>query len=380
MIKAGKVEKDMNMFSEKMLHRHERTEMMLRALYEVHGYKKFKMNRFEEYDLYRENRSFLVGSNIITFSGLDGRLMALKPDVTLSIVKNVKENDEDLKLYYSENVYRAEKGAYEFREIVQVGTEHIGTLDLYSMCEMLCLAEKSLELISGEYILDISHLGIIGGLLDECMLSEKNYALVSGYIAEKNVHDLKKCLEEIGTCEELTKILTEITGLSGTFDYVLPRLENLLGGRFKECQKELCDIYSLLCDMGYSKNIRLDFSMLSDMSYYNGIVFKGFVPGVPKSILSGGRYDRLLEKFGKKQQAAGFAVYLNLLDEYKPFEAEYDFDNLIIYGNSKDLKKVYALSEELIKKGETVRVQRENTGGLRVRNIINLCGGGNENE
>lgn len=380
MIKAGKVEKDMNMFSEKMLHRHERTEMMLRALYEVHGYKKFKMNRFEEYDLYRENRSFLVGSNIITFSGLDGRLMALKPDVTLSIVKNVKEDDEDLKLYYSENVYRAEKGAYEFREIVQVGTEHIGTLDLYSMCEMLCLAEKSLELISCEYILDISHLGIIGGLLEECVLSEKNYALVSGYIAEKNVHDLKKCLEEIGTGEELTKILTEITGLSGTFDYVLPRLEKLLGGRFKECQKELCDIYSLLCDMGYSKNIRLDFSMLSDMSYYNGIVFKGFVPGVPKSVLSGGRYDRLLEKFGKKQQAAGFAVYLNLLDEYKPFEAEYDFDNLIIYGNSKDLKKVYALSEELIKKGETVRVQRENTGGLRVRNIINLCGGGNENE
>ena len=104
------------------------------------------------------------------------------------------------------------------------------------------------------------------------------------------------------------------------------------------------------------------------------------MPGVPKSILSGGRYDRLLEKFGKKQQAAGFAVYLNLLDEYKPFDAEYDFDNLIIYGNSKDLKKVYALSEELIKKGETVRVQRENTGGLRVRNIINLCGGGNENE
>ena len=328
----------MNMFSEKMLHRHERDEMALRALYEVHGYKNFKMNKFEEYDLYRENRSFLVGSNILTFSGLDGRLMALKPDVTLSIVKNIKEN-EDLKLYYSENVYRAEKGAYEFGEIVQVGAEHIGALDLYSMCEMLCLAQKSLEIISDEFILDISHLGIVAALLEECRLNEKNCDAIFGYISEKNSHDLEKTLNELGVSAELSNILINITQLGGSFENVMPRLEALLGERCKNCTDELWAIFKTLEGFGYAKNIRLDFSILSDMNYYNGIVFKGFVPDVPKSILSGGRYDRLLEKFGKKQQAAGFAVYLNLLEEYKPKISEYDFDNLLIYSEKDDLKK-----------------------------------------
>lgn len=367
--KAGKVENDMNMFFERMLHRHERDEMALRTLYEAHGYKNFKMNKFEEYDLYRENRSFLVGSNIITFSGLDGRLMALKPDVTLSIVKNVKEG-EDLKLYYSENVYRAEKGAYEFGEIVQVGAEHIGTLDLYSMCEIISLAQKSLAVISEEYILDISHLGIIAELLEECGLSEKNQSLVLGYIAEKNTHDLGALLGKVGAAKELKDTLVGITKLCGRCGEVILKLEALLGKRCSASLAELKELCEKLEQIGCIENIRLDFSILSDMNYYNGIVFKGFIPDVPKSILSGGRYDKLLKKFEKKQQAAGFAVYLNLLEEYKPKLKEYDFDNLIVYSAGDDIKKVYDLSEELVKKGETVRVQMGEPNDITAKNKI----------
>lgn len=367
--KAGKVENDMNMFFERMLHRHERDEMALRTLYEAHGYKNFKMNKFEEYDLYRENRSFLVGSNIITFSGLDGRLMALKPDVTLSIVKNVKEG-EDLKLYYSENVYRAEKGAYEFGEIVQVGAEHIGTLDLYSMCEIISLAQKSLAVISEEYILDISHLGIIAELLEECGLSEKNQSLVLGYIAEKNTHDLGALLGKVGAAKELKDTFVGITKLCGRCGEVILKLEALLGKRCSASLAELKELCEKLEQIGCIENIRLDFSILSDMNYYNGIVFKGFIPDVPKSILSGGRYDKLLKKFEKKQQAAGFAVYLNLLEEYKPKLKEYDFDNLIVYSAGDDIKKVYDLSEELVKKGETVRVQMGEPKDITAKNKI----------
>ena len=53
------------------------------------------------------------------------------------------------------------------------------------------------------------------------------------------------------------------------------------------------------------------------MSYYNGIVFRGFSYGIPDRVLSGGQYDRLMEKMGKKSNAVGFAIYLDELERIK---------------------------------------------------------------
>ncbi len=370
----------MNNFSDKVLSKNEKTEMALRNLYGSHGFKKFKMNRFEEYDLYREYKSFLTGSDIITFNDLSGKLMALKPDVTLSIVKNVKDDDEPLKLYYSENVYRGERGAYEYKEIGQAGIEHIGELDLYAICEIIMLAVKSLEEISGDYILDISHLGILSEILDECNFKESDYDLIVNYISEKNTHDLKKLFEKSGQSEEVFETVSEIAKLYGPFETCLEGLGKILNGRADKAFKELTDIYNVLKDAGLSERVNLDFSLINDMSYYNGIIFQGFISGIPKSVLSGGRYDKLLEKLGKNKQAAGFAVYLNLLEGFNLSEKEYDFDNLIVYKNDKDLKKVFELQNELIKKGETVRVQKNETSSLSFKNIINLSDGGDVNE
>ena len=71
--------------------------LSFKNLYKKFGYKQYKMSKFEEYDLYAENKNFLLSSNIITFTDLNGKLMALKPDVTLSIVKNIKDSGETQK-------------------------------------------------------------------------------------------------------------------------------------------------------------------------------------------------------------------------------------------------------------------------------------------
>ena len=84
----------------------ERAGLVLRELYHRHGYQPYRMSKFEPYDLYVRNKSFLVSENILTFTDTDGRLMALKPDVTLSIVKNAQAPAGALeKVYYSENVF-----------------------------------------------------------------------------------------------------------------------------------------------------------------------------------------------------------------------------------------------------------------------------------
>ena len=75
-------------FDENILKFEEKAVFTLRNLYRNHGYRQFKMSKFEEYDLYSKNKDFLVSDGVITFNDTDGKLLALKPDVTLSIIKN----------------------------------------------------------------------------------------------------------------------------------------------------------------------------------------------------------------------------------------------------------------------------------------------------
>ena len=100
----------------------------LTSIYQLNGYSTFKMNKFEEYDLYSKNKDFLISEEVITFTDTNGKLMALKPDVTLSIIKNNNANGSLIRLFYNENVYRVSKGTSSFKEIMQSGIECIGDI------------------------------------------------------------------------------------------------------------------------------------------------------------------------------------------------------------------------------------------------------------
>ena len=111
------------------------------GLYGSFGYSRYKMNKFEEYDLYARNKDFLVADSVITFTDTNGKLMALKPDVTLSIAKNCRDLPGTVsKLYYDESVYRVSKGTNSFKEIRQLGVECTGDVDDYCILETLSLA------------------------------------------------------------------------------------------------------------------------------------------------------------------------------------------------------------------------------------------------
>ena len=152
----------------------EQVTLKLRGLYERYGYKKYKMSKFEEYSLYSENKDFLEGNKIITFTDLDGRLMALKPDVTLSFIKNSNISEDTAeKAYYLENVYRESKDSRNFKEINQMGLELIGALDDYGITEVLSLAADTLAAVSPDYILEFSHMDYVVALLGNLDISEQ---------------------------------------------------------------------------------------------------------------------------------------------------------------------------------------------------------------
>ena len=157
---------------EKILKSEERVAWALRSLYSRFGYTQYKMSKFEEYALYVRNKDFLVSDGIISFTDTSGKLLALKPDVTLSIIKNSKDEEKSTqKLYYDENVYRISKSSHAYKEIRQTGLECIGDIGIYETCEVVSLAIESLRAVSENYVLELSHAGLFEAVLDEKGLS-----------------------------------------------------------------------------------------------------------------------------------------------------------------------------------------------------------------
>lgn len=343
----------------------ERTELSLRSLYKSYGYTQYKMNKFEEYDLYASNKNFLVSDNVITFTDTDGKLMALKPDVTLSIIKNAHPKEtETEKLFYDENVYRVSSGTRMFKEIKQAGLECLGSIDVFCIAEVLDLAAKSLGLISSSYVLEISHAGIISDILDEYGFSETTKNEIIKCMGEKNLHGVLGIFESYGISPAK---IASVMKMNGNAKESLAFLKENFPGRATE---ELASAVQMLCKEVPAEKIRIDFSVVNDMNYYNGIVFRGYVNGVPSGVLSGGQYGSLVRKMGKNYEAIGFAVYLDMLEELEQNDDECDVDVLVIYGDTCDIDKLSALCADLRAGGESVTARKNIPDKLRYRRLV----------
>ncbi len=349
--------------NENVLKNDERVALPLRELYRAFGYTQYKMSKFEEYDLYARNKDFLVSDNVITFTDTNGKLMALKPDVTLSIVKNSKDEGGVHKVYYDENVYRISGSSRAYREIMQTGLECIGDIDDYAITEVLMLAEKSLALISADYVLDVSHLDIVSAALDDMKVDEATRAALLAAVGEKNLPAIKSLVPDAA-------LLSRLVSLQGEPEKVLPLLAALpLNNKARAAANRLSATVSALKSCGCGDRVRIDFSVINDMSYYNGIVFKGFVNGVPAGVLSGGQYDRLMRKMGRKAGAIGFAVYLDLLERLIERRGDFDVDTVLLYGENADLGAMTRTVCDMTARGESVIACKAVPQELRYRRL-----------
>lgn len=294
----------------------ERIRFALRTLYVGSGYEKYAMSRFEEYDLYSRNKDFLVSDNVITFTDTNGRLMALKPDVTLSIIQNSRDESDRLrKLCYDESVYRVSKKTGFFKEILQSGLECIGRVDGACLTEVVSLAADSLRMLSGEYVLVLSDMDMVLSVLDSMGAAGEARRGILRCAGERNLHGIDEICEREGIGPERRRPLKELLSVYGRAEKALPELERLCpDGPLAAGLEKMKRIVAGLRDPALRERIEIDLSLIGDGNYYNGLVFRGFLDGVPDRVLSGGQYDRLMEKMGRKASAVGFAVYLDELE------------------------------------------------------------------
>lgn len=355
-----------------LLTKDEQVYLELQRLYEGAGYRKFKMRKFEEYSLYLENKSFLASENIIAFNDPNGKLLALKPDVTLSIVKNAKataKNGE--KVYYRESVYRLDKQSREYKEINQVGLEYIGKPDSVQTLDICLLAVKSLAAIDQQFIFAVSHMGYIGGLL-EC-IGLHNAAAEEGILSclrAKNQHGLQLVAQQYGIDDNRLAPIRTLIGCGGDFRTALDAANAVAQNEaMRSAVDELEQVYGMFASSGFADRVRLDFSILNDIDYYNGIIFQGFVEGMPRMILSGGRYDRLLEKYKDGMGAMGFALALQELNARYPQPAANKVDVILLYDN-ESAKSVLEQAEMLRLSGKSVIVSRQIPDGVKFSEIV----------
>ena len=292
----------------------ERASFALRALYEAAGCRKYHMGRFEEYGLYQENRSFLSSEQVITFTDLDGRLLALKPDVTLSIAKTAQPaTGETLRYYYHENVYRPSAESHTFKEISQMGLEMLGAVGEAQVQQAVCLAARSLDALGADWVLEVSHMGYLFGLFDALGVPDAARAKLLEKLREKNAHELRAAAGAAGLADAAADILCSVLSLCGSYADTLAKAAALC--RNDAMRAAVAELEALAVPLEKAGGvIRLDMTLAGEMEYYNGLVFQGYLKALPRPLLKGGRYDLLMQKFTPGAGAIGFAVYLDELD------------------------------------------------------------------
>lgn len=320
----------------------EQTVAKCAELYAQYGYRRFTMNKFEDYALYAENKNFLVDGRLLTFT--DGsKLKALKPDITLSIVKSLAASPKfPLKAFYNETVYRVKKGEKEFSELHQMGLELIGDGSIYAASEVLGLAKTSLDAIDTQNILDISHMGILMPLIEQACLEGVSREQLISLITQKNADGIAALLGAQNPLATLVSAYAPIGQMIPVLQEMLPQSPAVL---------ELAQIAEVLSAMGLDRGVYLDFSLMHDFGYYNGIIFKGYIKDVPVAVLSGGRYDPLLDRFGIRTAALGFAIYL---DYIRYDEIKRDTDVALLYGTDDTAADVARAAKMLIAQGYCV--------------------------
>ncbi len=340
----------------------ERITLKLRRLYEQYGFMQYRMSRFEEYRLYLENKTFLGSEQVITFTDLDGRLLALRPDVTLSIVKNADEKQGVQRLYYIENVYRVSKESHTFREIGQMGLELLGKVDDYARTQVVDLALESLDALGQAYVLDVSHMGFVVGMLDDMDISKEQQSQILDYISQKNLPALRSFGKAQGLCERDSELICTLPELYGEFLPTLERAKKMANGETaKRALAELETIYTASTHPEKQTHLRLDFSVINHIDYYNGVIFHGFVRGLARHALSGGQYDCLMERLGKKGGAMGFALYLDEIYRLPDQNPKGEADILLIYTADVSPADISAHVQGWISKGKTVQAYPEGT-------------------
>jgi len=327
------------------------------------GFSRIETPLFEYYELFSGGISTVDDESIIKTIDRDGRVAVLRPDMTIPaarvVATKLKEQQKPLKLFYMGNVYRADRKDPEARrEFCQVGAEIYGCSGKWLDLEIIGMAKGSFrEAGISNYKIDIGHVGITKGIFEEITLPEEKKEYIINLVSRKNLVELEMEVSALPIESRYKEIICKLPRFFGKPEDVFRNINEIITNETVEKSVGyLRDVYEKCTDMGLSSNLIVDAGMTGNMKYYTGLIFKAYAQGIGNAVISGGRYDNLLEIPGTNSTAAGFAIYVDsMLEAAEENIMQQENKLLVIFGDTR-FNEALDYSERLRRDGAIVNL------------------------
>lgn len=291
----------------------------LSSVMHLYGYQDIQTPSFEYYDVFREEIGSTSARELYRFFDRDGSMLALRPDITPSVARaaaTLFENESmPVRLCYVGNTF-INHSSYQGRlkENTQLGAELIGLDSIEADAEMIAMVADGLKKVGlGEFQVSIGHVDFIESLIAATGLDAEGKAELRTLILNRNYFGIEEILDDSDTAENIKEAFRMLPELVGGAE-VLEQAEQIAPTEEALAAIDrLGSIYHLLQIYGAEDHVTFDMSMVGSYGYYSGIIFRAYTYGTGDAIVRGGRYDHLLEKFGKNTPSIGFAIIVDEL-------------------------------------------------------------------
>lgn len=289
-------------------------ESSARAVFKEYGYKMVETPTFEYFDVYNVSTP-TQAEHMFKFFDTNGRMLALRPDVTTSVARmaatKYQTSELPLRISYLGRAFRNEENFSQTRqrEFTQAGVELIGDDSINADVEIIKVAIDTLSKAGlKNFQIDLGQVEFFKGLVEQAGLSDSESDEIRTHINDKDFIAVQTVLDSLSIDDYTKNIFSNLPTMFGGIDIVDDMLnDDKLNKRSKDALEKLKEIYSVLVDRGLDNYVSFDLGMVQNIDYYTGIILRGFTYGVAFPVCSGGRYDNLLAKFGRDLPATGVA-------------------------------------------------------------------------
>ncbi|WP_338596757.1 ATP phosphoribosyltransferase regulatory subunit [Clostridium baratii] len=334
----------------------------LEKTFESFGYDEVITPTVEYYKTFSIDDEYMDEEKIYKFFESSGRILVLRPDMTLPIARVVstkmKEVKTPIRLRYTSNIFRVNrKFGGKKNEYTDLGVELIGVPELDGDIEALTMALEGFKKLNiSNFKLEIGNIKFFNEIFDKSKIREDEKEKLAELIEEKSLIELEKFLNCLEIEESKKNFLKRLPWLFGDEDILNNDIEFKDDKDVMEAILYLKKINKILKELGYEGNITFDLGMVPGVNYYTGIIFKAYIEGARAPVLSGGRYDNLIKSFGRDLPAVGFSIDVDLILENINFNNEEKIKEYIIYYGKNKLVQAIKKSRDIRDKGIRVKL------------------------
>ncbi|MCI8297424.1 MAG: ATP phosphoribosyltransferase regulatory subunit [Lachnospiraceae bacterium] len=293
-------------------------EQILKVLH-LYGYRHIETPSFEFFDIFSKDRGSVSSQEMFKFFDRDNETLVLRPDMTPAIARCVSKYFADetmpLRLCYLERTF-TNNTSYQGRlkEATQTGAEMIGDDSSDADGEMIAMVIDCLKAAGLEsFQVELGQVEFYLGLVEEAGIDLKTQEKLRELIDNKNFFAVEELLDSCAMSQRSREAFLRLPELFGSIDQIRKARELTENPRSLFAITRLEKVHEIMENYGLSGYVSYDLGMLSSYQYYTGIIFKAYTYGIGDHVVTGGRYDKLLQQFGKDAPAVGFGIAVDRL-------------------------------------------------------------------